>query len=272
VIKGSLEHLLDLTRDQGSLEHLLDLTRDQKLTQTSFRFELNNRLECGKIMTTFLRSNFFVLRSIDPKQLRVDYLNEEYASSTIPPSRIKASEIFYVNTPTFGCSPEEHKYQFKDQNNASMVIQTTNGQDYTVYKNKKRYAQRSRRCPWCLDDFKREPVRVPVRVQTFQTDHQSQMIFWDTGVCCCSFGCALSWANREAKDSPCYERSPRLVQLLFDLSYPSKSLVPTPPYQFHENHGGSQSESEYRKNIYQYERINNVIYLPAKEEYLQKKV
>ena len=215
----------------------------------------------------------FVLKGINPKTLQKNYFEGKYVDLQVPESRINISNVFYLNTPTFGCSPEDSRYQFKGQNNVSMVILTTNTRDYAFYKEKKLYECKLRRCPWCITDYESEPIRVPVQMETFKLKNgKTQLIFWDTGICCCSFGCAIAWAKRESILSPCYQRSPHLLSVLFQTMYPKQQLIETPPFNILDVHGGPLTKEDYTKYIYKYERTNNLVFLPAKEEYLQQSV
>lgn len=226
-------------------------------------------------MSVLRKNPIFVLKGIAPKTLRDNYFQGRYENLETPSSKINVSEVFYLNTPTFGCTPEDPRYQFKDQNNVSIVVLTTNTKNYTIYKEKKHYITSSntpRRCPWCLEDYVCEPVRIPVRMETFNLETKTQFIFWDAGICCCSFGCAIGWCRREAHVSPCYQQSQYLLSLLFKMMYPNQELIETPPFNMLSLHGGPLSVEEYRKHVYKYERTNNLVFLPVKEEYLQHQV
>jgi len=211
----------------------------------------------------------FVLKGIDPKDITEKYFKGKYNEVEIPPYRIKVSDVFHVTTPSYGSSPEEPRYQFKDKNNASIVIVTSNSKNYDLYKRAKHFEEKDRICPYCLRNFYHEPTPVAINIEMQECDNKIYYFFWTTNVSCCSFPCAFAWSHRESYGSHRYKCAYRHLKTLYRLMHPGKRIVEAPDWTLLETNGGPLSEEEYDKGSYKYERTSNIIFLPAKEEYIQ---
>lgn len=211
----------------------------------------------------------FVFKGIDPKAIIEKYYAGFYSETEIPSSQIKPHEIFHVTTPSYGTSPEDARYQFKDKNNTSVVIVTTNSKTYDVYKRAKYYEDKEQICPWCLRIFDDEPSKVSVRHQEKQHKDKRYDIFWTINVNCCNPRCALAWCERESHIDPLFTVAYENTKLLYQMMFPGEKIRKAANWRLLETNDGSLTEEEFDKNKYTYERTSNIIILPAKEEFIQ---
>ena len=212
----------------------------------------------------------FVLRRINPKDLSQKYREGFYENAPVPGSKIRVSDVFHVSTPSHGSSPEDARYQFKDKNNASVIIVTSNSKAYTIYKQSKQFMDKPRVCPYCLRDFDHPPTPVVVRIDMQDENEDSiRYIFWTINVNCCSFACAFSWTKRESYSSYRYKRAYEHLKTLFRLMHPEKRFVEAPNWRLLDVNGGPLTSEEFDKGYYTYEKTSNMIFLPAKEEFIQ---
>nr|QBK91888.1 MAG: A1L transcription factor/late transcription factor VLTF-2 [Pithovirus LCPAC304] len=213
----------------------------------------------------------FVFKGIDPKVITEKYFKGRYNFVALPPSRIKLHEIFHVTTPSYGTSPEEPRYQFKDKNNASVVVVTSNSKTYDIYKRAKHFEEKERRCPWCMRDYTNEPYPAAHRVKIQTHEDTTYYIFWATVFCCASH-CSFSWSDREAGVSHLYESAKELQKTMFHLMYPGKKMVKAPAWGLLDLNEGPLTEEEFDKLAYVYDPTSNMVLLPAKEEYIQNQL
>ena len=212
----------------------------------------------------------FVLKNIDPKEIMKDYLEGKYENIELPTSRIKFSDVFHITTPGYGSSPEEARYQFKDKNNTSIVIVTSNCRDYDIFKRASHFGEGGR-CDWCKRDFDNEPVRIPIRKEEFKKSDKTYYFFWCEDECC-DFSCALAHTIRESYRDHLYKCAEDYLRLLFRLCYPGEVLVKAPCFRLYKGNKGPLNDEEYKKQLYKYRRTTNVILFPAKVEYIQEQI
>ncbi len=212
----------------------------------------------------------FVLKNIDPKEIMKDYVEGKYESIELPTSRIKISDVFHITTPCYGSSPEEARYQFKDKNNTSIVVVTSNCRNYDIYKRAKHFEEGGR-CDWCKRDFESEPVRIPIHKQEYKKNGKMYYFFWCEDECC-DFSCALSHTIRESYRDHLYKCAEDHLRFLFRLLYPREKLIKAPCYRLYKGKKGPLNDEEYKKHLYKYRRTSNIILFPAKVEYIQEQI
>jgi hypothetical protein len=218
----------------------------------------------------------FLLRGIDPKVLSEKYYAGEYANVSEPPSAVfNLQEVNHVSIPNYGNNPDLPCYEFKDKNNISVVIITSNNGHYKFFQ-KKEVLKKGGRCFWCLQDFDHERTPVPIRMEKKidPKTNESYYFFWTEGILC-NPQCALAYAKREALYDPLYKDSEFYLQFWHGLLHPHSSekfLIPAPDYRLLKANEGHLDIADYRKNIYDYQRSTNTILIPAKVEYFQDRV
>lgn len=220
----------------------------------------------------------FVLRKINPKDISQKYSEGYYENRKIPLSKIKVSEVFHVSNPSHGSSSDDPRYQFKDKNNASVIVVTSNSKAYTIYKQSKQYIDKPRTCPWCLRSFDHSPIPVVVKLNIKNGDKQYTSskipnsiyyIFWTINVNCCSFPCAFSWIKRESYVNYRYKMAYEYMKILFKFIHPGKKFFEAPDWRLLDINDGPLSSEEFDKGYYKYKGTSNIIFLPAKEEFIQ---
>jgi len=218
------------------------------------------------------RAPLFVFRGIDPKEITEKYFEGEYNDAPIPDTRIKMSDVFHVITPSYGTSPEEPRYQYKDKNNSSIVILTTNSKNYEVYKRSSHFEDYKGDCFWCLQYFDHEPCLIPIKHQQRKVEDKTYEIFWTTNVYCCTPSCAMAWCEREAIIDHLYVSALEHCKLLYSFLYPKEIIQPAPHYKLLDKNKGTMTTEEFYKNKYRYQKTSNIIFLPAKEEFIQSQI
>lgn len=221
----------------------------------------------------------FVLRKINPKDISQKYSEGYYENTKIPPSKIRVSDVFHVSTPSHGSSPEDPRYQFKDKNNASVIVVTSNSTAYTIYKQSKQFIDKPRTCPYCLRAFETPPTPVVVKLDiedrgkssapSDDTSNSIYYIFWTINVNCCSFPCAFSWTKRESYCSYRYKLAYEHLKTLFRFMHPGKKFYEAPNWRLLDINGGPLTSDEFDKGYYIYKETSNMIFLPSKEEFIQ---
>lgn len=230
----------------------------------------SNEFKTMKGSVTFVP--IFVFKGIDPKAITKKYFEGKYNDSEIPSTQIKLRDVFHVTTPSYGTSPEEPRYQFRDKNNASVVVVTTNSKEYDLYKRAKQFDDKERVCPWCLRKYDCEPSLVATRHKQKEIKGSVYDFFWTTNVFCCSPSCALAWHKRETGCDPLFKATYKDTELMYRLMFPGKRIRQAPQWRLLETNEGSMTEEEFDKNKYVYERTSNIITLPSKEEYIQSQL
>ena len=212
----------------------------------------------------------FVLKNIDPKEIMKEYLEGNYSTIQLPTTRVKISDVFHLTTPSYGSSPDASRYQFKDKNNTSIIMVTSNSQNYEMYTRAGHFVEGGR-CDWCKRDFECEPVRIPIRMQEQEKDGKTYSFFWCEDECC-DFSCALSHIIRESHRDHLYKCAEDHLRFLFRLLHPGEKLVQAPCFRLYKGNKGPFNDEEYKKHLYTYRRTSNVILLPAKVEYIQEQI
>jgi hypothetical protein len=216
----------------------------------------------------------FVLKGIDPNEIKKKYSEGKYNNLHLPPSRIRLSSVSHVSTAIYGSSPNDPKYQFKDKNNMSIVVVTSNTKKYDMYFRGIFENEKGGRCWWCLRDFVHKPVHIPIHMEKMKRDDKTYYCFWSENIRCCGYRCAYAWVLRQALIDPLYKLSDYYLRMIFHFQYPNhadKILKPADDPQLLEVHGGSHKNEDFDKNNYFYKRTSNVVLLPAKVEYLQNR-
>jgi len=213
----------------------------------------------------------FVLKGIDPNEIKKKYNEGKYNNLRFPSSKIRLSNISHVSTTIYGSSPDDPKYQFKDKNNMSIVVVMSNTKDYEIYLRGIFENARGGRCWWCLRDFEHKPVQIPIRMEKMNREDKTYFCFWSENSRYCGYRCAYAWVLRQALMDPLYKLSDYYLRMIFHFQYPNESLNPATDPRLLEIHGGCLTNEEFDKNNYRYQRTSNVVLLPAKVEYLQDK-
>jgi len=221
-------------------------------------------------------SPIFVLRRISPKEISRKYNEGYFDEKEIPASRIRLSDVFHISSPNNGSSPEDPRFQFKDKNNAPVIVVTSNSKNYTVYKQTKKFVDRPRTCPYCLRRFEHKPVPVVTKLEIEDIEKPSNpgrkevhYIFWTINVQCCSFACAFAWTKRESYMHYRYKLAYEHLKTLFRFMHPGETFCEAPCWRLLEDNGGPLSHEEFDKGYYRYKETSNMIFLPAKEEFIQ---
>lgn len=214
----------------------------------------------------------FVLRRVSPREISKKYYEGYYETKDIPISKIRLSNVFHISNPNHGSSPEDPRYQFKDKNNAPVIVVTSNSKAYTIYKQSKQFIDKERICPYCLRSFENSPIPIVVRLDIEEKDDDESSIyyiFWVINVLCCSFPCAFSWTKRESYANYRYKIAYENLKTLFRFMYPGETFFEAPNWRLLDVNGGPLTQEEFDKGYYKYRETANMVFLPAKEEFIQ---
>lgn len=230
----------------------------------------------------------FLLRGVDPNKVLRDYQNGKYTQHVPISAKVKLSDLSSIIAPTYGADRNSGIYSYKDKNNVTMTIATSNHKAYEIYNSDGGEVSVGGRCRYCLKDFTHRSVGIPIKmekVNVFIKDENDNVVevnpiykFWVEDLTCCSYRHALGLIRANLsqpvfhRDSQ-YNKSEEYLKLMYRLETEKVEPLrcPNDP-RLSKNCGGSMDDEEFEDERYEYLRTNTTVIIPAKVEYIRHSV
>lgn len=228
----------------------------------------------------------FLLKGIDPFEVLREYQAGLYSRPIQKKCQIKITNNTTILAPTYGNNNNHPIFCMKDRNNSSIIIATTNHQNYEVFTKNGGQVPEGGRCDFCKEDFPHASVGYPVAYKeltlltndsgdTNDAKYRIVYVFWVEG-CHCSFECALGYVrlfmnrpanNRDNSMADCE----RYLRLLYKLTYPQSGNLRAAqdPRLLKNFNKGSLTKEEWSDSRHVYTRSDKVLMIPAKIEYIR---
>ena len=227
----------------------------------------------------------FLLKGIDPNKLLNDYKSGKFL---IVPENIKKFPLAQNNNlmiPTYGTSDSDPIFSIKDKNNNTVVIATTNHDNYELFMNNDGESpSMGGRCDFCKRDFDTQNVGYPVAHEEYTLlinddvpYYKIHYVFWVHGETC-SLECSLSEIREQQCRNSKYRKnltknSEYMLRKLFKLMHPnSETLRPAQYPKLLKINKGSLTKEQWENPKFLYKSTDRILMLPIKIEYLQKNV
>jgi hypothetical protein len=218
----------------------------------------------------------FWLRGVDIKLIEKQYKDGFYANISLPETKIMINRDVPVLAPQYGTSHIEGIYSIKNKLNQAMIIATTMDKPFRSFVEA---GQRPKggRCWWCRYDFTTEVCGSVIGQSSHLDENTGQTIhiFWIYGIMCDN-ACVLAHDRDKASRLP-QKRDPSLqgsesgLKFLHKLEHPyDEELQPAGDWSLLDINGGSLAREQYKSKKYTYQKLGNLIIIPAKMSYLQK--
>lgn len=205
----------------------------------------------------------FLLKGINPSLLDEDY-NEEKLAKIIPEKKKIVPIALSTNR---GKTFRDAIYTFHNKDNILQTIATTNVKNFT-FLDQKGELRKGGKCNACQQEFTHESLGVPVRLT-----REGDKILVYTVYTTCSFGCTLrlTRAIQRLRNNNCnFKYSEQYLYFIYRRMYPDgPALKESPDPLLLELNGGSLKPEEYSDHRYKYIYLPNLIFYPAKEQYLR---
>ena len=217
----------------------------------------------------------FLLKGINPNEIKKKYIAGDYKSIKIPENKIKIDRYVIEKERDIGKNYNSEIYEYINQTNSQQRVITLNHHYYNNFKSAMLNNRRPRitgpyTCQWCRRIFKHKPLGKPIKLLY---DRKKKVdIFYCEG-CYCTGECVLGRLK-------CYTRGPQmfrraryvdsetLLRYMFELLYPGKILGSTDNWELLDINGGPLSEKEFFSNTHRYYPTDTVFLAPIKTEYL----
>jgi hypothetical protein len=223
----------------------------------------------------------FLLRKIDPVKIREKYFNGEYASLTLPSTKINVTVPPNLMTmqPTLGTTPDCDVYTFRTKSNTLQTVATTNHQSYVILTTQGTTPPQGGECDWCRLRFDHPALGIPVRIEEVRPDPTAEptLIYYIDG-CMCSFECCLAELKKHYSLSyryrdPLYIDSEQMLRSLYAKVHPKAGFLRSAnDFQLLRANRGSLEATEFRDPKHIYERTPNIVVAPIKVQYLKQAI
>ena len=202
------------------------------------------------------------LRKINPDQIIRDYFEGKYRNITLESlenlknlKKVTFHEKKFNIIPEFPTQRDSEIYTYKDKNNASQKIYTTN-------------RGKLKSCLWCLKPLGANPIGIPVRLQEFYDNGQKIYQFYIDQIYYCSFECCYSGLKRFLNFPPnyrdiTYSNSEYLLKFMYFLTTGQRDLQEAPDFRVTVEH------EEVKKTAFK--KIGFVNITPLHPEFLEYK-
>lgn len=212
----------------------------------------------SKILTVSIPT--FILKKIYPEQLIEKYQNGGFSSVTIHKESVQVKNTIKI----IGTSSKDPIYSFRDKNNVTHTVATTNCDAFGDNQSKEHF------CEWCRLRFTHQPVGIPVKAEYLP----GQIVFYTEG-CFCDTPCALADVLRSKGPAVKYQNimfadCETLLRIMnAKLKNTDEILYPAPHYRLLKRNGGSLEDHEYINRTVQYVSVPGIIIQPAKEQFMK---
>jgi len=205
----------------------------------------------------------FLLKGVDPYSLAEDYRNGKILSNL----SFEKKKITTTTLTSRGKSFRDAIYTFRNRDNFVHTIATTGAKTFS-FVNEKGEPQRGGTCVACHEKFDHEALGIPVHL----VEQDEKVLVFRIYVTC-DFRCTLRLIRLLQR----IRRRPiSLIHAEEFLRYIYKKMHPEgPPLReapdplLLESHDGSLSNEDYKDVRYTYVNVPNLIFYPAKEQYLR---
>ena len=206
----------------------------------------------------------FLLKGIEPFDL-----SEEYKSGqilvTLAFEKKKIAPV--ALTTNRGKSFRDGIYTFRNRDNFVHTIATTGAKSFS-FVNEKGEPQQGGICVACHEEFNHEALGIPIHL----VQHNEKVLVFRIYVTC-NFHCTLRLIRllQRIRHRPVnLTHAEQFLRYLYSKMHPEG-----PPLQeaadplLLESHDGSLNPEEYKDQRYTYVSVSNLIFYPAKEQYLR---
>lgn len=227
----------------------------------------------------------FVLRQVNVVDLIQRYNNGEFTKVAKPPSsKIDVVKSAPIMAPTYGKTMHEATCVIKDRMDKSIIIYTSNVNNFETFTKSNGTMPKGGRCDWCRRTFTQESQGIPIAYKEEEALRlgengvlvsQNYYAFWDEGTYC-TYRCVLADIIKFKEVGPqqrdqLYLNSESALRFRFSLQYPEAGpLKPAHDYRLLKENGGSLTDEEFDSDKYVYLRTSNVLLIPAKVAYIRQ--
>lgn len=224
----------------------------------------------------------FLLRGVNPTQLRADYDAGVFTRKPIAKSKIPIAQANVILAPTYSDKNTDPIFCVKDRHNSNIIIATTSHQDCEIFTSQGGKLPTGGRCELCHDDFTHTAIGYPIAfrettaVQTVDGKARNRILytFWVDGRFD-SFECALAYVKKHMarpadRRETTLHNSERWLRLMYRLMYPTApALRQAQDPRLLQSNGGSLTRKQWEDERHVWVRTDRVIAMPAKVEYMQ---
>ncbi len=212
----------------------------------------------------------FVLRRLDPERVLREYRSGFFSRLTSFPPKVALKTTTIVQkrnvVSQHGQGPLDQSYVFRDKNNVTQTIVTTN-------HNICNKPQPPYTCLNCRQQFDHDWIGVPIRMSEVQEDDEKKTHVGTDG-CHCTFECVLSSirrfypSTRRYRD-PLYMDAEQILRHLHALLYPDADPLREAQDTRLLQPNGPLPYEEWSQGKHRYYRTGSIILDPTKVQYLR---
>lgn len=205
----------------------------------------------------------FLLKGIDPFALSEEYKNNLILTSLTFDKKKIASVALTSNR---GKSFHDAIYSFRNRDNFIQTVATAGAKSFSFVDDKKD-VQKGGICVACHREFNHEAMGIPIHLV-----QQSDKVLVFKIYVTCNFRCTLRlirYLKRQGRQVNLTHAESFLFYLYSKMHPNGPPLHPSPDPLLLDQHDGSLTREEYDDPRYTYVHVPNLIFYPAKEQYLR---
>lgn len=216
------------------------------------------------------------LKGIDPIEILENFFNGKYKDYQLPEYKLIIDQsLNIVDTRKIGNNAQESGiYSYQNRSNMKTVIITTNHDKFQLKKKNLPQDGKKFACLWCLGEIDPEKsIGIPIK---FEYDKNTGMSTFHIDDEYCNFSCMYSGYMRGPQTTggkyATHLDTEQYIHTMFSLMHPGKELKEAKPLRLRNIFsGGLLTDAQYYDGSLHYQQLPNVVLLPAKVEYLERK-
>ena len=205
----------------------------------------------------------FLLKGIDPFTLAEDYKSGQVLFGLAFEKKKITSVALTSNR---GKSFRDAIYTFRNKDNFVQTIATAGAKSFSFVDDKK-IVQKGGNCVACHRDFTHEAMGIPIHL----VQQDDKVLVYKIYVTC-NFNCTLRlirYLKRQRRQVNLTHAEQFLFYLYRKMHPEAPPLREAPDPLLLEQNDGSVTSEEYDDHRYTYVHVPNLIFYPAKEQYLR---
>ena len=207
------------------------------------------------------------LRGIDGAKLFERYLQGEFSKNQLIKLQNESKVVKINFKPSYGHTPLDSIYEYKDSNNKVKLVITTDHQKFALISN----GSSKKLCQWCRRPIRSTSLGIPIKMEHID----GKYIFYITGTFD-TFECAYSRVVDKNKGThyrdPVYLNSEPMLKSLFEIIYPERTLLKLPEWDLLEENGGPLKEEKYFSQESRWVELPSIIIKIGKREIMEIKI